>query len=198
MVLPETPLHIEHLDRYMAIRNAWKTSREVLDQLRESLKDTLSGNVVTVGIAGSFGRGEGSPASDVDYIMIVEDERDDIVADDIEIITTAIKGAGAKPPNKSGVFSKPRTLETLLSEIGMSDELLDILGKRMLLLLETRSVYRDDQFEDVIDTIFGTYVDDYVRRTPSKEYTFLMNDLMRYFRFICVNYQSNFWRENEK
>ena len=45
--------------------------------------------------------------------------------------------------------------------------------------------------------LFGKY-SEYVIGDSDKEFTFLMNDLMRYFRFICVNYQSNFWRQNEQ
>ena len=33
---------------------------------------------------------------------------------------------------------------------------------------------------------------------PSKELVFFLNDLIRYFRYICVNYEDSFGRENEK
>ena len=67
----------------------------------------------------------------------------------------------------------------------------------MLLLLEARPIFNDDLYNDVIDAVFERYAGD-VRRETHKQFAFLINDLIRYFRSICVNYQSMFWRENEK
>jgi len=66
----------------------------------------------------------------------------------------------------------------------------------MLLLLESRPVYDDAKYEGLITELFSRYAE-YLKDAPDKEYVFLMNDLIRYFRYICVNYQANFWRENE-
>jgi hypothetical protein len=181
----------------MALEKNWAYSNEFLTHLRKGLSGKLSKNVRTVAIAGSFGRLEGSAASDADYILVVKDSKHKTVQDDQNVIRLAIDEYNVSRPNKSGVFADARTANELLDSVGDARESYDQLGKRMLLLLESRSVYDDREYERLIKDVFSKYAE-YPKSDSSKEFVFLMNDLIRYFRFICVNYQASFWRENEK
>jgi hypothetical protein len=129
--------------------------------------------------------------------MVVTDPHDASVAKDKKLLEEAIRRHRVSPPNKSGVFSAPRTRRELIDPIGTVDEHSDKLGKRMLLLLESRPIYRVDSFEDLLSELFNKY-SELVSVDPDKEFALLANDLSRYFRYICVNYQANFWRQNEK
>ncbi len=195
--LPAQPRTIRKFERYPALQKNWAFSVNFLKYLSGRCDGALSPNVETVAVAGSFGRLEGSPESDADYIMIVRDPTHPTVLVDRELLQDAIRQYGVSPPNKSGVFSEPRTRAQLIEQIGNADEESDILGKRMLLLLESRPVYRSDSFEQLLRDVFEKY-SELVSDDPDKEFAFLANDLMRYFRYICVNYQSSFWRQNEK
>jgi hypothetical protein len=195
--LPPEPRTIRKFDRYPALKKNWTFSVEFLTFLSTKCANSLSENVETVALAGSFGRLEGSRESDADYIMVVKDPASSCVAEDQEALQNAIKEYGISPPNKSGVFAKPRTRTELIDKIGNATEGADELGKRMLLLLESRPIHRPSAFEELISEIFGKY-SEYVVGDTDKEFTFLANDLMRYFRYICVNYQFNFWRQNEE
>ena len=195
--LPGEPRTIRKFDRYPALKQNWIFSVEFLNYLSAHCADRLSKNVETIAIAGSFGRLEGSRESDADYIMVVTDPEDSSISHDKEVLQEAIKEYGVSPPNKSGVFSQPRSRLQLIEPIGKADERVDELGKRMLLLLESRPIYRADRFDELITELFGRY-SEYIVADPDKEFAFLLNDLIRYFRFICVNYQANFWRQNEK
>ncbi len=62
------PQFIRNFDRYTSLKTNWAYSTEFLHYLRNNLSGKLSDNVVTVAIAGSFGRLEGSASSDADYI----------------------------------------------------------------------------------------------------------------------------------
>jgi hypothetical protein len=128
---------------------------------------------------------------------VVNDTSDSSLDNDQTLIRTAIEEYGVSPPNKSGVFSAARTIKDLTEHLGLVTEQVDELGKRMLLLLESRSVYNDAKYEALMTEIFSKY-SEYVKGAPDKEYVFLLNDLIRYYRYICVNYQATFWRENEK
>lgn len=192
-----TPRYVKNFQRYGALRTSWDASKQFLAGLRKQLSSGLSPNVETVAVAGSFGRLEGSKESDGDYILIVGDTADPAMKADTDRIHSAIRGLGVSPPNKSGVFSAPRTHDELVKDIGGISEAADELAKRMLLLLESRPVYGDENFLKIVTSIFERYSKD-VTDDPTKEYVFLLNDLIRYFRYICVNYQLNFWRENEK
>ena len=195
--LPTSPRSIRKFERYSALKQNWEFSCEFLNYLSKECKQGLSRNVETVAVAGSFGRLEGSRESDADYIMIVKDPNVQSVQEDRDTLQNAIQKYGVSPPNKSGVFSQPRSKTQLLDPIGKTEERVDELGKRMLLLLESRPIYRPSGFQHFLDELFSRY-SEYVTTDPDKEFAFLANDLMRYFRFICVNYQASFWRQNEK
>lgn len=195
--LPSAPRTIRKFDRYPALKQNWTFSVEFLRYLSTRCKGAFSDNVDTVALAGSFGRLEGSRESDADYIMVVKDPKLESTARDQEVLRRAIEEYKISPPNKSGVFAQPRSRRQLLDPIGKTDETVDELGKRMLLLLESRPIYCADAFDELLKELFGKY-SEYVVGDSDKEFTFLVNDLMRYFRFICVNYQFNFWRQNEQ
>ncbi len=194
--IPEQPEAIGNFQRYHTMVENWDFSRGVIQKLRDRLEGRLSDNVVTVALAGSFGRLEGSSFSDADYILIVNEDTEEVVSQDQQQVRTALEELNLELPNKAGVFAAARTMRNLTEGIGNADEAMDLLGKRMLMLLEARPVYRVETFEKCLQDIFDRYAD-YVRNEPSKEFVFLLNDLIRYFRFICVNYQSTFWRQNE-
>jgi len=195
--LPPEPRTIRKFNRYPALQRNWAFSAAFLEHLSGLCATALSDNVETVALAGSFGRLEGSSESDADYIMVVKDTHDPSITADQEVLQRAIQSYGVSPPNKSGVFSQARSRGQLIDPIGKADEQVDELGKRMLLLLESRPIYHAACFDQLISDLFGKY-SEYITADLDKEFAFLANDLMRYFRFICVNYQASFWRQNEK
>ena len=125
--LPRTVGHIPQLDRYATLKQNWQYSVDRLTELRESLRGKLSENVETVAVAGSFGRFEGSTVSDADFILIVSDKDDPSVESDRDVIIKAISDLDVSPPNKSGVFAQPRTVEEL--EETMYAGLLFLIGE---------------------------------------------------------------------
>lgn len=174
----------------------WSTSADILRNVAAGCVG-LSANVVTIGMAGSFGRLEGSMQSDADFIMIVHDSESAAVPRDREIVRKAIASCGIAEPNATGVFAEARTKAELTDTIGSKDEKVDQLSKRMLLLLESRPIFEPDAFSQLVEEIFEKYTN-YITRDGNKEFTLLLNDLIRYFRTICVSYEFTFWNENEK
>jgi hypothetical protein len=195
--IPTGARGIPNFDRYSALAQNWRYSSELLSKLRGGLAAPLSENVECIALAGSFGRFEGSSSSDADYIFVVHDLSHPKISNDLEVINRTIAEFGVSPPNKSGVFAKARTRQELIERVGRPNEDTDVLGKRLLLLLESRPIYGDDAYIDLLKDVFTRYTR-YHEGEPTKEFAFLLNDLIRYFRYICVNYESNFWRENEK
>src|SRR5439155_11811704 len=82
--------------------------------------------------------------------------------------------------------------------VGDPEEPLRVFGKRLLLLLESQPVYDDAAYAALLDDIVERYAAGYVKEDPTKEWTFLLNDLIRYFRSVCVTYQPDFEHEKEK
>lgn len=182
-------------ERYPTLAQNWAYSQETLEHLRSRLAAELSDEIFTVAAAGSLGRMEACPLSDVDYIVLSYEEHD--TTSDFEKLKRIVGELGFPQPKKEGVFSTAISLRKLIDSAGTMTEDLSLLARRILFLVESRPLFKDENFLLAVDAVFELYAAQ-VRREPNKHFVFLLNDLIRYFRSICVNYESTFWRENEK
>jgi hypothetical protein len=189
------PKYIPLYSRYHSITENWEFSVRSLLEIRQRLQATNIDRDITIAVAGSLGRLEGSKQSDLDFIIISKKECD--VSSIRHQVEALIKDLGFALPKTDGVFAEGSTLPALLEGVGSAEENLGHLTRRILLLLESQAIFNDDLYTQVIEQVFERYAGD-VRRENHKQFAFLTNDLIRYFRSICVNYQSTFWRENEK
>lgn len=190
------------ISRYMTLHHNWDQSKELLQQIRDCLSSAkISSLVETVAAAGSIGRMEASPdVSDADLIVVVSNQIDpesNEAKEAYDSVWEAIPPHIARP-KPTGVFAQPTNQSQLLGDVGKADESLKVFGKRLLLLLETQPLYRDDNYTNLINLIVDRYADKYVKRDSKKEWTLLLNDLIRYFRSIAVNYQWDFDNEAGK
>ena len=76
---------------------------------------------------------------------------------------------------------------SLIHQIGGDDDTNQNTTRRLLLLLESRPVNRADAYDRVIKAILSRYLHDY-RRFRIGIPHFLLNDLQRYWRTMCVDY----------
>jgi len=196
---------IKSLDikRYEALCKNWDKSKELATGIRACLeKQGLSSVIETVAAAGSIGRMEAAQdVSDADLIVVVSDEVDlksQTATNAYQEVWKAISELNLKKPKQTGVFAQPTNRTQLESLIGKADESLDIFGKRLLLLLESQPVYHDENYAKLIDSLIERYALKYVKDDARKEWTLLLNDLIRYFRSLAVNYQWDFENETEK
>lgn len=196
------------IERYHALSANWTGSSNTLSEIRQILKNAnLDAAVKTVAVAGSLGRMEASERSDCDLIIVLSD--DIALKDDngnrteqsmsyYHAVWTALESLSLEKPKPTGVFAKPTNEHELLSSMGDASEGMEVFGKRLLLLLESQPVLASESYEKLIDAIVHRYARGYVEQDSTKEWTFLLNDLIRYFRAICVNYQWSFDNETEK
>lgn len=195
--------------RYCALSRNWSHTTRVISDIRETLtradQSKMTG-IQTLAVAGSLGRMEaGSGVSDCDLIIILDDEALEGGPKDnthplYKQVWEILSPLNLETPKKTGTFSQPTSIEKLCDKqsCGAPDEDMRSLAKRLLLLLETQPVYRPDQYENVIEKVIDSYAHNYVAKDPRKEWGFLINDLVRYFRALCVNYQWDFSKEHGK
>lgn len=188
------------IDRYDAIQDNWRESKGLLQDIRSVLDDeSMVASVKTVVAAGSLGRMEAKrDLSDGDLIIVLSEGLE--AGEETEIYEDIWSRLQREPlklprPKEDGLFGSPTTQEELISSIGKADENLRVFGRRLLILLETQPVFGDSAYEELINQIVDKYAENYVARDSKKEWTLLLNDLIRYFRSLCVNYQWDF--ENE-
>lgn len=151
-----------------------------------------------VAIAGSFGRLEASELSDADLFIVYDDRIGKREAEIIrETAFVEARNLNINAPNPRGVFEEPSHLGTLVSNIGDRYDPIAHLSQRMLLLMESKPLYNANFFNSTVKKLLTMYCE-YVIYDPKKEFVLLLNEVIKYFRTICVNYQFTFWRENEK
>lgn len=193
---PSRPVEEMDISKFQTIRTNWEFSVATLERINERLNRSLEDEETSIAVAGSYGRLEASPSSDLDFIILSQHKLEDkrMILDCIKDTTEEL---GIGLPNPEGVFSEVISVTDLVGKIGSRDDTLECVAQRMLLLMETRPIYNERVYLNVTDQILRKYLE-YVIQDPKKEALFLMNDLIRYFRSICVNYQFQFWREQEK
>ena len=193
------------IERYSALSANWAFTKDAIGKIRDVLRAAkLPEAVLTLAVAGSLGRMDAAKdVSDCDLLVVLSDAalKDEAGAkttyDDVWAVLEPLR---FNPPKPTGTFSKPTSIEQLCDKknIGAANEDMRSFAKRLLLLLETQPVYKADSYAEVMDAVVKSYAEEYVAKDPRKEWGFLINDLIRYFRSLCVNYKWDFENEHGK
>jgi hypothetical protein len=146
---------------------------------------------------------ESCALSDGDLIVIL---RDRVVPDGaeakcaFEALWGQLESLRIAKPKEGGAFSQATSMSQLRDKksLGGYGEDMRVLSKRLLLLLETQPVFANEEYAAVVEEIVDAYAENYVVRDSTKEWVFLLNDLIRYFRCLCVNYQWDFQNQHGK
>jgi predicted nucleotidyltransferase len=195
---PPFPRCVDDFEHYYYLKKNWDNSYNTLSEINKVLNLQFNGDAsFSIVVAGSYGRMEASPESDLDYIIITEGENLGNINKIRQKIIEIIKDFKIPLPNDTGVFAQTRPKKQIIDIIGDMEDDLVSLAQRLLLIMETKAIYNEDLFKKTIDEILRKYLE-YVIDDPKKEAIFLLNDLIRYFRSIAVNYQYNFWKDNAK
>jgi hypothetical protein len=150
-----------------------------LQKRAEALAD-LDAAVV---LFGSWGRDELTSQSDDDWAVLSDGAPPPAL---LERCRTVLGGA-EREPGQQELFGVAFSCDELTRNIGLDADTNTNLTRRMLLLLESRAVAGHDEharcFGQVLHAYLGHGVRDY--RPPR----FLLNDLIRYWRTICVDFE---------
>lgn len=176
------------------LAGAWSFSQRRLQEISTRLTEAqMPPEIVTVGIAGSLARMEATAQSDCDLVVVL---RSDVEADSAEgssafkAVWEALEILNLDPPETEGIYSGPVSQRLLLdpATIGRVAEDQRAFGSRILFLLELQPVWGETAFRDLSRAIVERYADRYVALDPAKQWTYLLNDLVRYFKSLCQTY----------
>lgn len=142
---------------------------------------------ISVVVIGSLARGEWTSGSDLDWTLLIDGQADHRHALTAHALGQAIHAEGYRGPGATGVFGNMAFSPTLIHQIGGDDDTNQNTTRRLLLLLESRPVNRADAYDRVIKAILSRYLHDYRRFRVGIPH-FLLNDLQRYWRTMCVDY----------
>ena len=147
-------------------------------------------------VTGSYGRLEASPHSDLDLFFI---NRGSYEANRIPATTKTLLDAhlirGTKALNlpdfsDDGKYLSVHYLDNMKTTLGSSDD--DFENRftaRLLLLLESRPLYNNDVYRHVLEEVVGSYFRDYQDNKSAFRPLFLINDILRFWRTLCLNYE---------
>jgi len=96
------------------------------------------------------------------------------------------------PPGPTGTFGNLAFSHNIIHQIGGADDSNRNTTQRMLLLLESRPIGRRDAYDRVIFGILRRYLQNDFRAFRLKVPRFLLNDLHRFWRTMCVDYASKY------
>lgn len=133
-------------------------------------------------LMGSWGRAEVTAGSDDDFMVLVDGPKRAEAKPSIEAVKTVLDRA----PGDQGVFGVPVFCDNLVENIGLDRDDNRNLTRRMLFLLESVPGTADEVYSAARERVLRRYLDESIKdfRPPR----FLLNDTVRYWRTICVDF----------
>lgn len=175
--------------------------REAYEQLQRFqdvvLAEKTESQDVSVVIFGSLARGEWTNRSDLDWTLLIDGPVDSKHAAEANRLASKVSEQGFKQPGPTALFGKLAISHNLVHEIGGQEDSNRNLTQRLLLLLESRAVERDDAHRRVLEGVLHRYLTNdprtlSARHVPLRVPRFLLNDVVRYWRTMCVDYANKY------
>lgn len=179
-------------------RHAYSRSRLALLSKRVSHVSSLrrfSG--LGIYVTGSYGRLEASEQSDLDLFFVFDDlgkekkidKLSKILIDGALIGTT--RNMGFPEFSNEGEFLEIHSLKDMLKTLGgREDDYSNRFTARMLLILESRPIYNRSAYNRIVEKIVHAYFRDYHGHEKDFRPIFLVNDILRYWKTLCLNYEN--------
>ena len=162
-----------------------RSDKDIERMRKAALEQFGSAKGFLIGVNGSYARREATKGSDVDLFFLVMDDEDSAVNQHQsrfrQFLKTELK---MKLPARRSVFEKPLAVKQIYKIGGLNDDN-ETLTRRMLLLLEGEWVFNERAFHQVRKTLLEKYL--YYELGKDKICLFLLNDIIRYWRTICID-----------
>lgn len=163
---------------------ARERTKEGLSERSQRLAGLPHDDDASVVLMGSWGRGEVTMSSDDDFMLLVHgDGRAD---SDVEPSVEEVASVLDSSPGAQGIFGAPAFSERLVQDIGLDADDNSNFTRRMLLMLESVPVTGADAYRTVRQEVLDRYLDESVK--PYRPPRFFLNDVVRYWRTICVDF----------
>lgn len=151
---------------------------------------------LTIYCAGSYARLEASKYSDIDLFFLCSTPKDELFepkTSQIRLfsqIINIVKEMGFPKLSNDGEYLIIEHTDELIKELGSrEDDYQNHFTARMLLLLESKCLYKEEIYNDAIKRVVDSYFRDYPGHMETFRPTFLINDIIRYWKTLCLNYE---------
>jgi len=168
-----------------ALAASRRQSEALLHSLSPRLAEALAGSdaVLTVAAAGSLGRLEIGPGSDLDGIVVVDERCEPGLGGALlDRVYAALGDSPLRLPKTAGIFRSPITPAALCAPAarGALDEPPAVFGKRIQFLLDTRPLHGARAYSTLQARILEWYAGPGPATRRDAQCSLLINDLQRY------------------
>jgi predicted nucleotidyltransferase len=144
-------------------------------------------------VTGSYGRLEAHPRSDLDVFFVSDGnkrvERITKTLIDADLINL-VNEMKFPPFSNDAQYLEIHSLNEMLEKLGSAeDDFKNLFTARMLLLLESRPLFGETAYNRVLTKIIDAYFRDYHDHTGDFRPLFLVNDILRFWKTLCLNYE---------
>lgn len=159
------------------------------------LAELLKEEPLCIYATGSYGRLEAWPGSDIDVFYLCEGHPRKPLSRLVLIrvsarLIEATEEMGFPPFSGDGRYLDVHYLDQMEAVLGSpEDDSLNAFTARMLLLLESRPVFGDERYRRSLERVVGFYFRDFADHSESFRPTFLLNDILRFWRTLTLNYE---------
>ncbi len=191
------------LARYPHLQAAWLRSQQTIRQASNRLREYPFANTPSlIAASGSLGRMEQVDQSDADLIILAPGASLNAgrsTANDAQLVSevwSALDDLGLPSPAADGIFTTACTLADLCDPAsqGRISEPPAIFGKRIQLLLDAQPIFGQSAFVGAVERILERYAAGDVALNRNAPWTYLTNDLIRYYRCLAIDTQ---WRHRD-
>jgi predicted nucleotidyltransferase len=189
---------LTRLKQHKRLSDRKEKSEEKLAQLGEVITDEKSNpqsvlNSLEISLfgAGSIGRKEIGAKSDLDIFIIADKSIGSLDKYKLFAKIIEINNRLSFPDfSNDGQFLKIHELESMIKALGSpNDDSENFFTARMLLILEGIPLCNGNYFEKHLNAIVSNYFRDASDHNSDFRPLFLLNDLLRYWRTLCLNYE---------
>lgn len=146
---------------------------------------------------GSYARHEASANSDIDLFFVHTGSSHSVEVpsrlDELRLFARVIEigeSMDLPPFSNDGEYLKILYLDDMLSMLGgPADDFHNYFTARMLLLLESTPLANNDRFREMSEAVIESYFRDYPDHSKEFRPVFLINDILRFWKTLCLNYE---------
>ncbi len=167
---------------------------EFRGKLAERVPDLAGCPNLCIYTTGSFGRKEAGQHSDLDIFFVVDGPQESVsnltkTLIDADLIRFC-RELGYPEFSGDGEYLEIHTADNLCTKIGdRYEDAENIFTARMLLFLESVPLYNDAVYDKVIEACVKQYFRDFTDHATNFKPTFLVNDIVRFWKTLCLNYE---------
>lgn len=177
-----------------AIRSSISTSMSLIHNARQACADISSPSNSSLIAFGSLARHEFTPASDLDYLLTysgsVDSAPEEFLQQAVSLIRSVAPDLALSDPGTSGLFGSCVDTEEIASNIGLQGDSNHNLTRRILLLEESVAVTGLAHHRENLERVAARYLEAKSSNSPTRTPRVLLNDMVRYWRTITIDYHA--------